>query len=398
MADAPMPRAATVRAGLTPGAAVLLVASVVVAFVLADAFVLAHRTIGWVVACSVVALLIDPVVTFVSRLLPRWLSVLLVLIGVLAVIAALVAGLATDLLDSIEDLEASAPVAAESLQERYEFLDRMDLEQRVTDFVEELDARIRKDAVSEAIGTAPTYVVTGILMLFLLAYGRRYFGGFADQFGEERRERILQVGHDAAQRGRRYLLVVILQSILNGVAVGLACRWLDLDASFSLGFVAGALTVIPMIGVLVGGIPALLLAFGPAGVEHRAVVAVRARPAAGRRDRPGATVRGREDRPGGPDRADHRRPARPRALRHRGRGVRDRAVGDRAGRPRQRRPHPRRRARTGRYVTGSDQSSDCSSNVSLGLCSIDATAAWIRLTASTTLRGCWASPPTRMSR
>jgi predicted PurR-regulated permease PerM len=265
MADAPMPRAATVRAGLTPGAAVLLVASVVVAFVLADAFVLAHRTIGWVVACSVVALLIDPVVTFVSRLLPRWLSVLLVLIGVLAVIAALVAGLATDLLDSIEDLEASAPVAAESLQERYEFLDRMDLEQRVTDFVEELDARIRKDAVSEAIGTAPTYVVTGILMLFLLAYGRRYFGGFADQFGEERRERILQVGHDAAQRGRRYLLVVILQSILNGVAVGLACRWLDLDASFSLGFVAGALTVIPMIGVLVGGIPALLLAFGLQG-------------------------------------------------------------------------------------------------------------------------------------
>lgn len=265
MADAPTPRAATLRAGLTPGAAVLLVSSVVTAFVLADAFVLAHRTIGWVVACSVVALLIDPVVTFVSRLLPRWLAVIVVLIGVLSVIAALVAGLATDLLDSVDDLEASAPVAAESLQERYEFLARMDLEQRVTEFVDELDARIRQDAVSEAIGTAPTYVVTGILMLFLLAYGRRYFNGFADQFGEERRARIQRVGHDAAQRGRRYLLVAIGQSVLNGVAVGLACWWLDLDAAFSLGFVVGALTVIPLIGVMVGGIPALLLAFGLQG-------------------------------------------------------------------------------------------------------------------------------------
>ena len=265
MADAPLPRAATVRAGLTPGAAVLLVAAVVVAFVLADAFVLAHRTIGWVVACSVVALLIDPVVTFVSRLLPRWLSVVLVLIGVLAVISALVAGVATDLLDSVDDLQSSAPVAAESLEARYDFLARMDFEQRVTDFVEELDSRIRKDAVSEAIGTAPTYVVTGILMLFLLAYGRRYFDGFADQFGEHRRERIRRVGHEAAIRGRRYLLITIFHSVLNGAIVGVVCWWFDIDAAFSLGFVAGALTVIPLIGVVVGGVPALLLAFGLQG-------------------------------------------------------------------------------------------------------------------------------------
>jgi len=265
MADAPTPRAATLRAGLTPGAAILLVASVVFAFVLADAFVMAHRTIGWVVACSVIALLIDPVVTFVSRLLPRWLSVVVVLIGVLSVIAVLVAGLATDLLDSIDDLKDSAPVAAESLQERYEFLERMEFDQRVTDFVDELDARIRKDAVSEAIGTAPTYVVTGILMLFLLAYGRRYFEGFAGQFGEQRQARIRRIGHEAATRGRRYLLVAIVQSVLNGLAVGLACWWLDLDAAFSLGFVVGALTAIPLIGVMVGGIPALLLGFGLQG-------------------------------------------------------------------------------------------------------------------------------------
>ena len=37
---------------------------------------------------------------------------------------------------------------------------------------------------------------------------------------------------------------------------------LGLPAAVSLGFVVGVLTVLPLIGVLVGGIPALLLAFG----------------------------------------------------------------------------------------------------------------------------------------
>jgi predicted PurR-regulated permease PerM len=234
MAETPVSRGAIVRVGLTPGTAAMLVGAVVTAFVLAGAFELAHRTIGWVVACSVVALLIDPVVTLVSRVLPRWLSVVLVLIVMLAVIAALVAGVATDLNDSLDDLKSSAPAAAESLQERYDWLERVDVATRVGEFVEELDTRVRKDAVSEAIGTAPTYVVTGILMLFLLAYGRRYFDGFCE-------------------------------AVVTGVVAGLTCWLLDVPAAFSLGFVVGLLAVLPLMGIIVGGIPALLLAFGLQG-------------------------------------------------------------------------------------------------------------------------------------
>ncbi len=265
MADAPVPRASVLRAGLTPGAAVLLVGAVVTAFVLADAFVLAHRTVGWVVACSVVALLIDPVVTFVARVVPRGVAVVVVLLAVLGAIAVLVAGVATDLVDSLDELKENAPVAAESLQERYDWLERMDVASRVSDFVDDLDSRVRQDAVSEAIGTAPTYVVTGVLMLFLLAYGRRYFEGFAAQFSEERGERIRLVGREAATRGRRYLLVAIGQSAGYGIVVGLAGLLLDIPAAFSLGFLVGALTVLPLIGVVVGGVPALLLAFGLEG-------------------------------------------------------------------------------------------------------------------------------------
>ncbi len=258
----PTTRATTLRAGLTPGTAALMVAAVVTGFALAGAFELAHRTVGWVVACSVVALLIDPVVDAVARVLPRWIAVIIVLLGVLAVIAALVVGIAHDLLSSLDELKENAPLAAQSLEQKYSWARDVGLGQRVTDFVADLDDRVRKGTVSKALGTAPSYVVTGILMLFLLAYGRRYFDGFAEQFAPPRRDRIKIVGQEAATRGRRYLLTTIGHSIANGVVVGLTCWAVGLPAAVSLGFVVGVLTVLPLIGVLVGGLPALLLAFG----------------------------------------------------------------------------------------------------------------------------------------
>jgi predicted PurR-regulated permease PerM len=271
-AGTPRVPARILRAGLTPGSAALLVAAVLTAFVLANAFELAHRTIGWVVACSVVALLIDPVVDVVARAIPRWLAVIAVLLVVLGVIAALVVGLAHDLLNSIDELKDNAPVAARSLERKYSWARDIGVTQRVTDFVNDLDERIRKETVSKALGTVPSYVVTGILMLFLLAYGRRYFEGFADQFSPERGQRIRGVGQAAASRGRRYLLVVILESIVAGLVVGLLCWWFDLPAAVSLGFVVGALTVLPLIGIVVGGIPALLLTLGLIGWGHALVM------------------------------------------------------------------------------------------------------------------------------
>ena len=253
------------RAGLTLASAALLVGAVVVAFVLRDAFVAAHRTVGWVIACAVVALLIDPLVDFVDRLLPRWIAVIVVLLAVLGVVGAVTVGLATELLASLDDLRASAPEAAAELETRYDWMADLSVADRVQDFVDELDERVRKDAVSQAAETAPTYVVTGILMLFLLAYGRRYFEGFVDQFPEERREDLRLVGGSAALRGRLYLLVALGQSILYGLLVGWLCWMFDLPAAISLGFAVAVCTPLPMIGVLVGGVPALLLAFGLEG-------------------------------------------------------------------------------------------------------------------------------------
>jgi predicted PurR-regulated permease PerM len=262
------------RAGLTPESAALLIGAVVVAFFLRNVFVEAHRTVGWVVACAIVALLIDPLVDFVDRLLPRWLSVIVVLLAVVSIVGAVTVGLATDVLDSLDELKASAPEAAARLEENNQWAADIGVADRVQSFVDELDDRVRQQAVSQAAETAPTYIVTGILMLFLLAFGRRYFDGFVRQFSEERQHVIREVATAAALRGRRYLLVAIALSFVNGVIVGTVCWALDLPAPASLGIAVGVFTILPLIGVLVGGVPALLLAFGLEPWQTGAVVAL----------------------------------------------------------------------------------------------------------------------------
>lgn len=262
------------RAGLTPGSAFLVVAAVLAALATRDAFVAAHRTIGWLIACAVVALLIDPLVDLFDRVLPRWLAVIVVLLVAVVGVGAVVAALTGDVADSLGELKASAPEAAAELEQRYDFLADIDLATRVQSFVDDLDDRVRKDAVSAAAATLPTYFVTGILMLFLLAYGRRYFEGFADQFGPARRARIRIVGQAAGMRGRRYLLILLAHSIVNGIVVGTMCWILGLPAERALGFAVAAFTAIPIIGVVVGGIPAALLAFGLEGWMSGVIVVV----------------------------------------------------------------------------------------------------------------------------
>lgn len=261
--------------GITQGAALLVVSAVAVAFVLRNAFVAAHRTVGWVVACSIVALLVDPLVNVLQRRIPRWLSIVVVVAGTATVFAGVVVGLAREVLDSLAELERAATQSARDLQARHEWAADIDVSARVEAFLDQMRDSVRESTLHRAIGTVPTYLVTGILMLFLLGYGRRYFLGFLKQFDDlDRRHTVRHVAAAAAERGRVYMLFTIGVAVVNGVAFGLLCWTLDLQAPLSLGAAVGIMSVLPLIGVIVGGVPALLLAFGSQSWHAGAIVLV----------------------------------------------------------------------------------------------------------------------------
>ena len=116
----------------------------------------------------------------VERVLPRWVSVIVVLLGVLTIVAGITIGVANNVLDSLDELQTTAPKAAAGLEERYDWARDIGVADRVESFVDELNDRIRERAVTEVAGTVPTYVVTGILMLFLLQLRTALLRGLRD--------------------------------------------------------------------------------------------------------------------------------------------------------------------------------------------------------------------------
>ena len=97
----------------------------------------------------------------VERVLPRWVSVIVVLLGVLTIVAGITIGVANNVLDSLDELQTNSPKAAAGLEERYNWARDIGVAGRVESFVDELNDRIRERAVTEVAVTVPTYVVTG---------------------------------------------------------------------------------------------------------------------------------------------------------------------------------------------------------------------------------------------
>lgn len=258
---------------ITPVFAFASVGGVVLAYALRRGFVLAHRTLGWVVACSVVALLLDPLTQWLSRRLPRVIAIMLSVLTIIGVVAGVVAKLVTELLDSAKALGQSAPLAATRLEERSSVARDLHVAQSIKSFTSQLTKDLNEGTISR-VKTVPTYIVTGILMLFLLTRGRRYLNDAVAQIREpnsrKRANDVLRVG---LTRGRNRLLFIVVQIVAVTLSGFTVFELLDLRASFILAFVLGVASAMPFVGLLVAAVPAGIMAYGLHGVSATVIVA-----------------------------------------------------------------------------------------------------------------------------
>jgi predicted PurR-regulated permease PerM len=232
------------------------------AFVLGNVLVAARRTIAWTFATVVVAWLLWAVIALLDKWMHRWIAVVLTVVAVVALTAGTWVGVIANLRTEVRRVRASLPAAAERLERRYDAAAEFRLAERVQSFVGDIDRRVSTGAaVSKAAGTVPTYFVTGVLLLFFLAYGPRYLAGALNQIRDpDRRATVAEVFARASDRARAYVLTTLAQ-VATLVAVGaLVFYAVDLPAPFVLGLILGCLSAIPYIGAVLGGIPAMLLA------------------------------------------------------------------------------------------------------------------------------------------
>ena len=254
---------------LTGRAALGIVGTIVVLIVLRGVFVAAHRPISWAVACSVAAILLDPIVDRLAVHIRRVPAVLLTFLAIGAIGVGTAYLAADSVQHAIDRLERAAPQAAGRIEDRDDRVGSVaqdfELEERVTSFVEALSDRTTdgSDVLRSTAGTAPSYLVCAILTIFLMTYGPRIAKAALEQDpDEDRRQRIADVVGPAVARARTGILWTAAIGFTVGVAVAGVAQLLDLPAAAAIGLTAGVLTLLPHVGIALGSVPLLLMSLG----------------------------------------------------------------------------------------------------------------------------------------
>jgi len=257
------------RVRLSWTGALTIVATIVVLILARRIFVAAHRPLGWAVAATVAAVLLDPIVDHLGRHIRRGPAVLLTFLIIGAAGFGGTYWVADEVQGALERLETAAPEAAASIVDRPDRLGEVardaNLVARVDSFVEVLQGRVTggDDVVRSAAGTAPTYFVSAILTIFVMAYGPRIAQAAVDQDPDERRRRrtTVIVGA-AAARARRAVLHTAVACFALGLVGTAVASALDLPAPSAIGVALGVTAILPHVGVVAGSVPLLLLTVG----------------------------------------------------------------------------------------------------------------------------------------
>jgi predicted PurR-regulated permease PerM len=254
---------------LTPKAALVIVGTLVGLVLARRIFVAAHRPLSWAAAAAIAAALLDPVVSALSRYIRPVPAVILTFVFLATVGVGTTYLVFDEIHTALDRLETAAPEAAATVEQRDDRLGRLArdgrLVERVDSFVEVLSTRVTggEDVLRSTAGTAPTYLVSAILTVFLLTYGPQIAGAaLAQHHDVKRRGRVALTVRRAVNHARRAVVLTVGVALLQGLLATAVAQWLDLPAPSALGFVVGVLALLPHVGLVVGAVPLLLLTVG----------------------------------------------------------------------------------------------------------------------------------------
>jgi predicted PurR-regulated permease PerM len=258
---------ATERLRLTPRSVVRAVALLGLTLALLTVFAASRRVLGWMVVAALVAALLYPVVGFLARRMPRGLAIAVVVAGVLAIIGVVVYGVIDDISQEVKRLQRAGPRAAREIarSDRFDDLaEEIDLVARVEDFVKEVPRRLQGGGTAAALRSAATrsvaFLATGVLTLFLLVQGPRLVQAAGRQLPEARRVRAERVAANAYRRACRYARRIFVKVVVAGLLTYGLALWAGLPGEAALGVWMGMWAVVPVVGVVLGALPAIILA------------------------------------------------------------------------------------------------------------------------------------------
>ena len=245
----------------------LVGAALIVLLVLALVFVIvqvASLVLLFLIAV-VIAEGVRPLVSRVQELrLPRAAAIAVVYLMVLALLVVIVALLVQPVVSEAESLAKHFPAYQKSAVhfivtvERHVGISNAQL----TSQVEGALGQAGQDLVTigGTIAAAVADLILVLVMSFLwLTTSDRLKSFLVDLFPPRAQALVIEVIQDTGYRMGGYLRAVAINMVVVGVATGIACAVLRLPSPILLGLFAGIAAAIPMIGAILGVVPAALL-------------------------------------------------------------------------------------------------------------------------------------------
>jgi len=237
----------------------------------------ATRPLGWLLVAALGAALLGPVVLLLQRFLPRGLAVVGALLIAAAAFGAVAYVVVEDLGKELDRVQRIAPRAAGEVErsDRFgEFAREIELRNRVKAFVDELPDQLRGGddvaAIQSAASRGVSFLITFVLLLFLLASGPKFIDAGLRQLADEtRRERLRAVLIEAYGRFWRYVAATLGRALVAGSFTYVVVSLADLPAPVILAVWVGAWSIVPAVGVVIGatavGLVAIPESFSLAG-------------------------------------------------------------------------------------------------------------------------------------
>jgi predicted PurR-regulated permease PerM len=177
-------------------------------------------------------------------------------------------------------LQRAAPEAAGRLEASARFgraARDFHLRARVQDFVDALPAKLLGGTGAAAFTTNANRVVAVlanfVLTIFLLLYGPRILGAGIRRIGDPaRRDRVTNVLLRAYRRAWRYTIGTLGMALASGLFAFLVARVLALPAPAALAVLVGIGSILPFVGIVIGGLPMILLTAGVDPTSYKVAV------------------------------------------------------------------------------------------------------------------------------
>ena len=244
--------------------AVLVVVGVVLALYL---IYLLRRPIGWVLIAGFLALALAAPVTALSRRMRRGFAIAIVYLGLLLIPILLAAIIVPPIVTQVDDLARDVPRYAADLREFVEENQRLreiDADYDITGRIEEEAGKLpgRVGDAAGILGDIGLGLVNSIfagvtilvLTAFMLGSGPRWRRGLLGLMAQERAERLDRVMDRIARAVAGYVAGAMTIALIAGTLTFIVLTILGVPFAGPLAVLAGALSLIPLIGATIAAI------------------------------------------------------------------------------------------------------------------------------------------------